>query len=80
MKDATRKSLDVLFERHPALESCRSEIYAAAETLCGAFRAGVDDQPAAGKREAEAQLQLGTAGVQHRGLTGRADVPAPEVE
>ncbi len=40
MKDATRKSLDVLFERHPALESCRSEIYAAAETLCGAFRAG----------------------------------------
>ena len=38
MKDSTKKTLDGLFARYPALATCRGEIFAAAETLCGAYR------------------------------------------
>ena len=40
MKDSTKKTLDGLFVRYPALEACRAEIFAAAETICDAYRAG----------------------------------------
>ena len=40
MKDSTKKVLDGLFVRYPVLEACRAEIFAAAETICDAYRAG----------------------------------------
>ncbi len=40
MKDSTKKALDELFDRYPALEICRADIFAAAETICAAYRAG----------------------------------------
>ena len=39
MKDATKKTLDVLFERYPTLEPCRADILAAAETICACYHA-----------------------------------------
>ncbi len=39
MKDATKKTLDVLFERYPVLEPCRADILAAAETICACYHA-----------------------------------------
>ena len=40
MKESTIQKLDTLFSRYPALESCRTDIFAAAETICDAYRAG----------------------------------------
>ena len=40
MKDSTKKTLEVLFERCPALEACRADICEAAETICAAYHAG----------------------------------------
>ena len=38
MKDSTKKTLDGLLERYPILESCRADIFAAAEMICDAYR------------------------------------------
>ncbi len=40
MKESTKKALNLLLERYPALEACRADIFAAAETICDAYRAG----------------------------------------
>ena len=40
MEDSTKKTLEVLFERCPALEACRADICEAAETICAAYHAG----------------------------------------
>ena len=40
MKESTSKQLETLFSRYPALATCRADIFAAAETICGAYRAG----------------------------------------
>ena len=40
MKDSTKTTLDVLFERYPTLELCRDDIFAATETICAAYHAG----------------------------------------
>ena len=40
MKDSTKKTLEVLFERYPALEACRADICEAAEMICAVYRAG----------------------------------------
>ena len=40
MKDLTKKTLGALFDRYPALEPCRADIFAAAETICATYRAG----------------------------------------
>ena len=38
MKDSTKKTLEGLFDRYPALEACRNEIFAASEAICDAYR------------------------------------------
>ena len=40
MKESTKKTLELLFSRYPVLDACRADIIAAAETICGAYRAG----------------------------------------
>ena len=40
MKESTKKALNLLLERYPALEACRADIFAAVETICDAYRAG----------------------------------------
>ena len=40
MNDSAKKSLELLFSRYPALESCRADVIAAAETVCDAYHAG----------------------------------------
>ena len=40
MKETTKKTLDMLFERYPALELCRADILAAAEAICACYHAG----------------------------------------
>ena len=40
MKEATKKTLDALFVRHPALAPCRADVFAAAEAICDVFRTG----------------------------------------
>ena len=40
MKEATKKALGVLFDRYPALEICRADIFAAAEEICACYHAG----------------------------------------
>ncbi len=40
MKATTKQALDELIFRHPALESCREDIFAAAKTLLDCFSAG----------------------------------------
>ena len=39
MKESASKQLETLFSRYPALATCRADIFAAAETICGAYRA-----------------------------------------
>ncbi len=40
MKEATKKALDGLFARYPVLAACRTDVFAAADTICESFRAG----------------------------------------
>lgn len=40
MKEATKKALGVLFDRYPALEICRADIFAAVEEICACYHAG----------------------------------------
>lgn len=40
MKEATKKALDGLFARYPVLAACRTDVFAAADTICASFRAG----------------------------------------
>ena len=40
MKASTKKSLDILLNRYPALEPCRDDILAATEAICSSYHAG----------------------------------------
>ena len=40
MKASTKKSLDILFNRYPALEPCRDDILAATASICASYHAG----------------------------------------